>query len=374
MAEQMSGMFRAAVRLMFSAAVCAAFVSCGDRGIRRNMEVLNIEDRGTYDCLTVRLEVSDGDDAIAYLLVPEHSHGEKLPAVLMLHDHGARFDIGKEKLVRPPAEAPLWIRNSSEQWVKKYFDGAYMADTLASSGYVVLAADALYWGSRCSSDARLWSEMTFGQYGKASGKDTVGESGGKVAEPVPALLKARIFEGQRHLYDSLARDGRIWAEKILDDDKACASFLASLPFVDRNKVGAFGFSMGAHRCWLLAAFSDDIRYGAAVCWMLKKDDYDSSSVSDLSMRIPSLRDSLDFPDIAGFICPKPMLFVSGISDPIFPASSAADAFAEMSEIYSSREADTFSAFFSGQGHHCGRTVQDSVYAFFASRDKCPFRN
>ncbi len=355
MAEPMPVMFRAAARLVFSVAVCAVFSCCGGRDICGNMEVLNIDDRGTYDCLTVRLDVSDGDDAVAYLLVPEHSHEEKLPAVLMLHDHGARFDIGKEKLVRPPAEAPLRIRNSSEQWVEKYFDGAYMADTLASLGYVVLAADALYWGSRCSSDARLWSEMTFGQC--------------NVSDSVPALLKARIFEGQRHLYDSLARDGRIWAEKILDDDKACASFLASLSFVDRNKVGAFGFSMGAHRCWLLAAFSDDIRCGAAVCWMLKKEDYDSSSVSDLSMRIPSLRDSLDFPDIAGFVCPKPMLFVSGISDRLFPASSAADAFAEMEEIYSSREADTFSAFFSGQGHHCGSTVQDSVYAFFASRNK-----
>lgn len=230
----------------------------------------------------------------------------------------------------------------------------------------MLVADALYWGDRCSRDALAWSEMTFGRSPSVSGKDREADGPGNARNPDARLFKAAAFEGQRHLYDSLARNGRIWAEKILDDDRACASFLASLPYVDRDRVGAFGFSMGAHRCWLLAAFSDDIKFGAAVCWMLMKADYDSSSVSDLSMRIPSLRDSLDFPEIARLICPKPMLFVSGTDDPLFPAASAAEAYAEMSGIYSeSGEKAAFSSFFSEGGHHCGQAVQDSIYAFFA---------
>ena len=83
-------------------------------------------------------------------------------------------------------------------------------------------------------------------------------------------------------------------------------------------------------------------------------------------RSPSLRDSLDFPEIARLICPKPMLFVSGTDDPLFPAASAAEAYAEMYGIYSeSGEKAAFSYFFSEGGHHCGQAVQDSIYAFFA---------
>ena len=139
--------------------------------------------------------------------------------------------------------------------------------------------------------------------------------------------------------------------------------------------------MGAHRCWLLAAFSDDVHYGAAACWMLCKEDYDSTSVSDLSMRIPELRDRYDFPEIARFTWPKPMMFVNGAADPLFPEKSAAEAFRIIRDIYSSaasgqdaghvpycggRRYGDVRTLFTGGGHHCGREVQDSVYSFFSS--------
>lgn len=324
------------------------------------LTVLSVEDRGSYECRTAAILTSGGDSIPAFLLVPELSPGKRYPAVLMLHDHGARFDIGKEKLVRPPAGCPDCIRRSSEQWAGRYFDGAYMADSLASQGYVVLVPDALYWGGRTSDDVRLWSRLTFG----SPCTDT--SCGPCVSEDSLKVLKKKIFNAQKHVYDSLmASSGTEWARKILVDDMAAASALASLPFVDRDRTGAFGFSMGAHRCWLLSAFSDDIRFGASVCWMLMKADYDSASVSDLSMRITELRDSLDFPDIAALACPKPMLFISGRSDHLFPEESVREAFSRISGIYSSYGVpDMVVTAFSEQGHHCGREVQDSVYAFF----------
>lgn len=325
------------------------------------LKVLSVEDRGSHECRSVVIVTTGGDSIPASLLVPDLSPGKRYPAVLMLHDHGARFDIGKEKLASPPEGCPDYLRRSSEEWTGRYFDGAYMADSLAAQGYVVLVPDALYWGSRSSSDARRWSEQNFG--GSSSVK---GELPQEEKDALKALKK-KVFDAQKDVYDSvMASSGVEWARKILDDDMTAASVLASLPFVDRDRTGAFGFSMGAHRCWLLSAFSDDVRFGAAVCWMLMKKDYDSTSVSDLSMRISELRDSLDFPDIAGLACPKPMLFINGRADHLFPEASAAEAFRRISEIYSAHGAPgKAETSFSEGGHHCGREVQDSVYAFFS---------
>ena len=353
------------IRVVLNIILCAALGMTYDA---LGMTVLRSEDRGSYDCLYVEFSVEEDERIAGYLLVPDIAVERKCPAIIMLHDHGARFDIGKEKLVRPFG-VPGHIMRSSEEWTDRYFDGEYFGDYAADHGYVVFVTDALYWGERSSEEVREWSRLTFGQ-----DKD-------KQTEAEAKTLKKTVYEGQRQIYEGCVREGREWAEKILHDDMVSADFVASLPYVDENRIGAFGFSMGAHRCWLLAAFSDDVHYGAAACWMLCKEDYDSTSVSDLSMRIPELRDRYDFPEIARFTWPKPMMFVNGAADPLFPEKSAAEAFRIIRDIYSSaasgqdaghvpycggRRYGDVRTLFTGGGHHCGREVQDSVYSFFSS--------
>lgn len=337
---------------------------CGTGGPTADkMLVTASEQRNGYECRLVEFTAADGDVVPAYLLVPDAAEETECPAVLMLHDHGARFDIGKEKLVSPLRMAPVHVTASSRQWADKYFDGAYMADSLASKGYVVLVPDALYWGGRSASDAQKWSRLEFGQ----------AESEAQATADVDRrdslkTLKKRVFDGQKVMADSLLRNGVVWAEKILSDDADALSLLASLPYVDESRIGAFGFSMGAHRCWLLSASSDVVKCGAAVCWMMMKEDYDDSSVSDLSMRIPSLRDRYDFPDVARFTFPKPMLFISGREDHLFPSASVEKAFDRMRRIYSEKGAagagECLVTEFSDEGHHCGLAVQREVYGFF----------
>ncbi len=86
--------------------------------------------------------------------------------------------------------------------------------------------------------------------------------------------------------------------------------LAALPYVDAGRIGCFGWSMGAHRAWLLAAFCPVVKTGVALCWMtLKRTQAQPPSASDYSMMIPALRERWDFPDIARWLCPKPFLFL-----------------------------------------------------------------
>ena len=110
------------------------------------------EDRGSYVARKLAVNLSADSRVLAYLLVPKGQG--PFPAVLLLHDHGARFDIGKEKVVRPWAVPPERLR-SAEEWVERLYGGRFIGDELARRGYVCLATDALNWGDRGGAGPRL---------------------------------------------------------------------------------------------------------------------------------------------------------------------------------------------------------------------------
>lgn len=346
------------------------------KSMRPEMTVLATEDRGGFDCNYVEFTVA-GIDAQAerikaYLLVPEGaSRTRRCPAVLMLHDHGARFDIGKEKLVRP-MESVLssggddHVVRSARQWVDKNFDGVFLADSLAEQGYVVLVSDALYWGGRSSNDAQRWSELTYGDSEHLSEDDRRLDK--KARKDTLKALKTRIYEGQRLVYDSLMDRNVIWAEKMLRDDVASVRLLKSLPYVDRKNIGAFGFSMGAHRCWMLAAFCKDVKCGVALSWMTTLDREERMKASDYSMAVMPMREHMDFGDIGMFLTPKPMLFLCGDKDHLFPKEKTQKAFEILHSHYTGNPRNLQTVFFDG-GHHCGKEVQKEIFSYFDSHLK-----
>lgn len=368
------------VSLGITAAAGEEYVPEVGKSVRPRMRVVAKEERGAYECRYVEFSVAKDERVKGYLLVPERaSRAQKCPAVLMLHDHGARFDIGKEKLVRPistvlPEGENDHLMRSSRQWIDKNFDGVYLADSLASLGYVVLVSDALYWGERSSPDAQRWSELTYGDTDDLSCIDDR-ILGRKEKKDTVKALKNRVYDGQKLLYDSLLADGAVWAEKMLRDDVASVRLLKSLPYVDKRNVGAFGFSMGAHRCWMLAAFCDDVKCGVALSWMTSLDRAERMKPSDFSMAVMPMRERMDFGDIGQYLAPKPMLFLNGSSDHLFPMQKVQTAFSILRKHYSAWNKEhgitpvepPFSpletVFFDG-GHHCGKEVQDLTVRFF----------
>ena len=340
------------------------------KSMRPEMTVLATEDRGDFDCSYVEFTVAGIDGSAerikAYLLVPDGaSRTDRHPAVLMLHDHGARFDIGKEKLVRP-MESLLsggqddHIARSARQWVDKNFDGVFLADSLARQGYVVLVSDALYWGERSSGDARRWSALTYGDTGHLSDVDKKLDK--KARKDTLKALKTRVYDGQKSVYDSLMDRNVIWAEKMLRDDVASVRLLMSLPYVDRKNIGAFGFSMGAHRCWMLAAFCKEVKCGVALSWMTTLDREERMKASDYSMAVMPMREQMDFGDIGMFLTPKPMLFLNGDKDHLFPKEKTQKAFDILRGHYSDHPQNLRTVFFNG-GHHCGKDVQKEIFSY-----------
>ena len=275
----------------------------------------------------VTLSLTRYDRVRAALLTP-HGTGP-FPAVLLLHDHGARFDIGKEKLVRP------WYDDtrlaSAQAWADKYFSGRFVGDELARRGYVVLCADALGWGDR---------------------------------GPV-------VHDQQQALASNLYNLGSSLAGLMAREDARAAGFLAGLDRVDAHRVAAVGFSMGAYRAWQTAALSDDIAATAAVCWMtgLKEMMVPGNNTlrgqSSYYMLHPGLARYLDIPDVASIGAPKPMYFLDGEQDALFPAEGVQAAYAKLRAVWSSRHAEERlrTETWPGLGHVFTQPMQDEVFSW-----------
>lgn len=295
------------------------------------MEVTDREQRDGYEARKIRFNLSEWSRVPAYLLVPE---GEgPFPAIVLLHDHGAHFSIGKEKMVRPFHVAPE-VMEDADQWASQCYDGQYVGDYLARHGYVVLAVDALFWGER----------------GRKEGTS---------------------YDAQQALASNFLQMGASWGAFINVDDMRSAEFLASLPFVDKERVGSLGFSMGAYRSWMLAALTDVVRASASICWMnttehlMTLTNNQNKGGSAYAMLIPALRRYLDYPHVASIACPKPTLFFNGTRDKLFPIEGVKDAYQEMETVWKSQGAsDRLVTKLWDEKHFFNKEMQKETLEFF----------
>jgi len=266
--------------------------------------VIAREDRGTYEARKVVFNISADSRVLAYLLVPKGDG--PFPAILALHDHGAHFSIGKEKVVRPFDEPRERIADAVK-WSEKCYGGRFIGDELAKRGYVVFATDALFWSDR----------------GRREG----------VAYPAQQQLAANMLQL-----------GMSWAGTIVWDDIRSAEFVAGLAEVDPERLGAVGLSMGSNRAWHLAAATDRIRAAVAICWLgttqllMSPGNNQTKGQSAFSMTHPGLRNYLDYADVASIACPKPMLFYNGEKDGLFPVDGVEAAYAKMRHVWESQGA------------------------------------
>ena len=295
-----------------------------------DMEVLAEEQRNGYKAQKIAFNISAYSRVTAYLLIPDGKG--PFPTVNALHDHGAHLFIGKEKMIRPFGDTQE-VLDDADAWARQLYDGQYIGDYLAQHGYVVFSMDAPLWGER----------------GRKEGVD-------------------------RNKYDIIAGNmmmlGRDLSAFMTYDDIESTEFLASLPVVDSKRIGCIGCSMGGYRSWMLSALSDKVKTGVSICWMTTTDAqltkrFGRKENGGFANCIPALRQYLDYPHIASLACPKPMLFINGTKDKLFPIPGAKDAFATMHEVWKSQGADnSLHTELWDIPHSCGKEVQEQALKFF----------
>lgn len=242
-----------------------------------------------------------------YLYKPAKLRQGAINAVILLHDHGAEFRIGKDKWL-PPG-----FSDQSElvsQWQQKYFDGVAIAELLRAQGYLVLLADAPGFGAR---------------------------------GPIQ-------YAEQQQLAANLQAQGVTLAGLMAREDEAAAAFLARQPGV--TGIAAVGFSMGGFRAWQLAALSADVNAAVSVSWfnslqfLREPNNNFSRGQTAFYMIHPGLYRQLDLPDIAALAAPKPLLLLHGEHDPLMPPAQVNMAFQQLKSHY----------------QHCGVTAPELVIA------------
>jgi dienelactone hydrolase len=289
-----------------------------------NPQIIDEQDRGTYLARKVVFNVTAESRVLALILVPKGKG--PFPAVLLLHDHGSKFDIGKEKFIEP------WGNDeklkSAKKWADKYFSGVFIGNELASRGYAVMAVDALGWGDRIG--------------------------GG--------------YEAQQALESNLMNLGSSLAGLMAIEDLRSADFLTSMKEVDSSNVASLGFSMGSFRSWQVAALSDKIKACIAVCWMgttkglMVPDNNILRGQSSFYTTHPGLINYLDYPDVASIAAPKPMLFYNGEEDLLFPKDSVKDAYDKMKQVWDSQKSsDKLETRFWPFGHVFVKEEQDAAF-------------
>ena len=293
-------------------------------------KVLYEEQREGYKARKLDIRLSRYYTVPAYLLIPDGKG--PFPAVNVLHDHGAHLFIGKEKVIRPLACEDSVVINDAEAWVQNY-EGQYFGDYLAQHGFVVFSSDAPMWGER----------------GQKEG---------------PRRDKYDMIAGNMMMY------GIDLSAYMTFDDIRATDYLASLPEVDSLRIGCTGWSMGAYRAWMLSALSDHIKAGAAVCWMVTTDEqlsfrYSRTENGGFANCLPGLRRWLDYPHVASIACPKPMLFINGSQDKLFPVAGVKKAFQTMHEVWDSQGVgDRIETELWEMPHSCGLRSQQRVLLFF----------
>ena len=293
-------------------------------------KVLFEEQRNGYKAQKLEIRLSRYYTVPAYVLIPDGKG--PFPAVNVLHDHGGHLFIGKEKVIRPLACEDSVVIRDAEAWLSGY-EGQYFGDYLAQHGYVVFATDAPMWGER----------------GQKEG---------------PRREKYDMIAGNMMMY------GIDLSAYMTYDDLRATDYLASMPEVDAKRIGCTGWSMGAYRTWMLSALSDRIKVGAAVCWMVTTDEqlsfrYSRTENGGFANCLPGLRRWLDYPHIASIACPKPMLFINGTQDKLFPVAGAKKAFDIMHDVWDSQGAgDRLETELWEMPHSCPIRAQQRVLEFF----------
>lgn len=262
------------------------------------------------------------------VLIPKRPRGGRWPApgIVALHCHGGLFRWGRHKVVEPAnaSHDHPHLRGYRE----RLYGGRAYANELARRGYVVVAADAFYFGDR-----RL--QWPHGEWPEAYREE---EAAIEVdSEPWLRLLNRAHQELQARVAGAVFQSGATWPGIYAWDDRRTVEYLQTRPEVDPARIGCAGLSVGGYRSAYLVAVEERIKAAIAVGWMCGLGELWPVSRWPNSLgwvhHVPGLYQEMDLPDVASLACPRPLLVIQGSRDRLFPIEGVERTLNTLGRIY-----------------------------------------
>ncbi|MGQ9505861.1 MAG: dienelactone hydrolase family protein [Thermogutta sp.] len=273
------------------------------------------EDRGDYSLTRVTYEVEPGDRVPALLLVPKTvDRGRPLPGILVWHQHNGEWHLGKSE--------PAGLAGNP-----MHYTGA----ALAREGYVVLCPDALCFEERQS------PYLTGGDY-------------------------------ERFVFLRYVVEGKCLAWKNILDMRRAVDLMASLPFVDSQRLGCYGHSMGSTFTWLVGPWEERLRCLVGNCCLPTYAAIHRRHILHCFPNfIPGWMKYGDTPHIAGLIAPRPLHLNFGELDGGSPIQEVREGIEIIRGFYRQAGAEeNFRAFIQpGVGHILSPEMWELTRQWFA---------
>lgn len=281
-----------------------------------NTEIVQVLDKGSHTQETVRYTVQPEEYIHAYLLVPKQLK-VKNPAIIASHQHNGEYFLGKSE--------PAGLSQNS-----MYHYGL----ELCLRGYVVLCPDHLGFEDRRPPE-----------YKRAENSNLDGGS----------------FE--RLLFCKYLSQGSSLQTKYLSDLSRGVDLLASLDYVDAERIGAIGHSLGGQETLWLSWYDDRIKVGVSSCGFSQIQTILRDGINhNFAMFTNGFLRYGDIGDLVCNIAPKPFMMINGAKDSIFPIDGVRDIADKASEEYKKHSAsDSFKSIIFEGAHSFPDDIRSEAY-------------
>lgn len=283
-----------------------------------NSQVISSKNLDTHILQLVQYNVEQDDRISAWLLIPKTIKG-KAPAIIASHQHNGEFYLGKSE--------PAGLSRN-----KMYHYGL----DLCLRGYVVLCPDHLGFEDRRPPE-----------YIRKENPHTESEG----------FERIQFFKYLSY--------GSSLQAKYLSDLTRGIDFLESLDYVDSERIGAIGHSLGGQETMWLTWFDKRIKAAVCSCGISQMKSIFRDNINhNFAMYSFGILNVGDIADIVSEIAPRPFLMTSGSEDYIFPMDGVMEIRNKAEQKYKEFGVDDHfcSIVFAG-GHSFPDDVKDKAYTF-----------
>jgi dienelactone hydrolase len=314
-----------------------------------DVKVHSVDKRDGYQMRTISFAGSPYYRIPAFLLVPDGKG--PFPAVVALHDHGGWFMHGKEKLVAIEGE-----HVAVTEFRGRAYGGRPWAEALAKRGFVVVVADAFYWGDRRLKYEDEPEELK----ALVAGLDTAS------VDYVRAMNRY-LVDRTTDLHIRMSFAGMNWGGIITYDDRRAVDLLTSLPEVDDARIGCVGLSGGGFRSTYLAGMEPRIKAAVIVGWMTSLP-----TTTDIPYQVHrdmfdpfGVHANLDHPDVASLAAPGCAIFVQNCGqDRLFTRAGMDAAVKKIGDVYKAiGQPDRFVGRYYDVPHQFNVEMQDDAFVW-----------